>query len=94
MISMATRNKRTTAVAEPAVPTVLVQWVRNAPLQAVHPLLGYDPTASGAADIGGRRYGGRLGERAEIRSDDAEILVRAGFVRSAAEAEQVASPAT
>jgi hypothetical protein len=69
---------------------VLVQWVRDAPLPAVHPLLGYDPTVSVAGNIGGRRYGGHLGEQVEIRADDAEILAANGFVKYLAGPGQVA----
>jgi hypothetical protein len=90
---MAATRKRTTAAAEPA--TVLVEWIRDAPLAPIHPRLGHDQSAPGAADIGGRRYGGRVGERATIRADDAEILAGGGFVKylpepePEAEAEQV-----
>jgi hypothetical protein len=74
---MVTRSKR----------PVLVEWIRDAPLAPIHPLLGHDQSAPGAADIGGRRYGGRVGERVKVRADDAEALVVNGFVRYAAPPE-------
>jgi len=74
--------------------TVLVEWIRDAPLAPIHPRLGHDQSAPGAADIGGRRYGGRAGERAAIRADDAAILVANHFVKLVAQPEPAeASPA-
>lgn len=75
---MATRSRRTTAVAEPAVPTVMVEWLVST-ANASH---------EGGCNIGGRRYEGRAGQQVEIREDDAAILVANHFVRYAAQSEQ------
>jgi hypothetical protein len=93
VIAVATRKRNTTTTAPgPVVPTVLVTWIRHAPLAAMHPLLGRDPTSSGAGEIGGRRYGGRLGERVEIREDDAAILAAGGYVQYGPKAPSVEYP--
>lgn len=69
MIAVAARTRK------PAVPPVVaVEWLRDTS-QAAH---------EGGGNIGGRRYQGRAGERAEIRADDAEILAANGFVKRVA----------
>jgi hypothetical protein len=78
---MARSKQSTTAVAEPAVPMVTVEWLRTTT----------DAASEGGAHIGPRHYTGRIGQQVEIRADDAEILAASGYVKTvASEPEQVA----
>jgi hypothetical protein len=70
--------RRRTAPQEPPPPSVLVEWTRTTS----------DAASEHSCSIGDRRYRGRLGERVEIRSDDAEILAAGGYVNVVV-AEQV-----
>ena len=67
-----------TITTEPAVEMVTVQWLVNSS----------DAAHEGGGNIGGRRYTGQIGERAEIPASAAEILRAAGFVKLAVEVEQ------
>ncbi len=72
---MATRKRNSTITAEPAVPTVTVEWL----------VTTSNASHKGGAHIGDRHYSGRAGEQVEIREDDAEVLLAAGFVQVVAE---------
>ena len=69
----------TEPAVEPAVEMVVVQWLVNSS----------DPSYEGGGNIGGRRYTGQIGERAEIPASAAGILRAVGHVKAVeAEAEQ------
>lgn len=61
----------------PAVPAVLVQWLRTTT----------DAATEGGGHIGDRHYTGRIGQQVQMRADDAEILVANHYVRYVAEQE-------
>lgn len=75
---MATRSKRTTAVAEPSVPMVAVEWL----------VTTSNASHEGGCRIGPRHYTGARGQQVQMRADDAEILAANHFVRYVAEVEQ------
>jgi len=75
VIAVATRSKRSTAAAEPAVPMVTVTWIRDA---------GPGTPGEHSCNVGGRQYSGRAGQQVQMPAADAEVLAAGGFVRQVA----------
>lgn len=77
------RSKRTTATTAPQERLVWVEWLRDAPLPVKSPIGYLSPGGpyDHACNVGGKQYGGSLGERQQVPLEVWRVLSSAGFVK-------------